>query len=114
MFGDIGSGIIGEDGLSYVSIDPVFSQTVALESYFIFVQSGDGSPVFVQEQTKAYFIVRGEPRVKFVWEIKAKQIDGSNKRNEIYFDESPDQTNYDYGEIAMGYISQIKEGRLTA
>lgn len=114
MFGDIGSGIIGEDGLSYVSIDPVFSQTVALDSYFIFIQSGDGSPVFVQEQTKAYFIVRGEPGVKFVWEIKAKQIDGSNKRNEIYFDESPDQTNYDYGEIAMGYISQIKEGRLTA
>ena len=38
-FGDIGEAVIAEDGLCYVSIDPVFAQCVSLAGYQVFLQS---------------------------------------------------------------------------
>lgn len=74
MFGDVGSGEIGEDGNCYIAIDPVFAATVNLEcEYQVFLQKYGSGDVWVSERTPAFFIVSGSPRLKFGWELKAKQ-----------------------------------------
>lgn len=74
MFGDIGSAKIGEDGLCYVSIDDIFSETVRTDyAYQVFLQPyGDGS-LWVSERHQQYFVVEGTPGLSFGWECKARQ-----------------------------------------
>ena len=65
-----------ESGVCVVSIDPVFSETIAQTvEYRVFLQTeGEGS-VWVTEKNPAFFIVNGTPNIKFAWEIKAVQRD---------------------------------------
>ena len=74
LFGDIGSAQIGEDGLCYVSIDDIFSETVRTDyAYQVFLQPyGDGS-LWVSERHQQYFVVEGTPGISFGWECKARQ-----------------------------------------
>ena len=53
MFGDIGSGQIGDDGLCYIWIDPVFVQTIFGE-YQVFVQGYSDAPFYVAERASDY------------------------------------------------------------
>jgi hypothetical protein len=88
MFGDIGHGVIGEDGLCYVDIDLVFGETVdTVQSYQIFLQSYSKNDVHVYERTKDYFVVKGTPNTEFDWEVKAKQNGYSYERLEKVEDE---------------------------
>ena len=88
MFGDIGHGIIGEDGLCYVDIDLVFGETVdTVQSYQIFLQSYSENNVHVYKRTKDYFVVKGTPNTEFDWEVKAKQYGYSFERLEKVEDE---------------------------
>ena len=74
MFGDIGNGKTGADGLCYVSIDDVFAETVNVcANYQVFLQKcGDGD-IWVEEKNQSYFVVKGTPNLAFDWEVKAKQ-----------------------------------------
>lgn len=69
-FGDMGSGTIDSEGYAKVNIDSLFSETVSVEKYIVFLQ---GSNVRVIEKEREYFVVKGEPGTEFDWEIKAKQ-----------------------------------------
>lgn len=76
FFGDVGHGIIGEDGLCYVDIDSVFSETIDLNhEYYVFLQPYSEKPLYVKQKESGYFIVKGEPGTEFDWEVKAKQAD---------------------------------------
>ena len=76
FFGDVGHGIIGEDGLCYVDIDSVFSETIDLNhEYYVFFQPYSEKPLYVKQKESGYFIVKGEPGTEFDWEVKAKQAD---------------------------------------
>lgn len=73
MFGDVGEGVVGEDGLVYITIDPILSEAVTLTQYQVFLQPyGEGS-LHIEERTPSYFIVKGTPGLAFGWELKAKQ-----------------------------------------
>lgn len=74
MFGDLGSGTIGEDGLCYVEIDDIFSETARADlAYQVFLQAcGEGS-LHVADKSMTHFVVAGTPGLKFDWELKAKQ-----------------------------------------
>ena len=111
MFGDVGEGVIGEDGLCYVPFDAVFAQTIASTQYQVFLQTyGDGQ-CWVQERNSAYFVVEGTPGLAFGWEVKAKQrdydqlrLDRKDFRYGLY--------NEDYGEMAAQYIDDLMQERI--
>ena len=72
MFGDIGEGVLDEDGKAYIFFDPVF-----LQAY------GDGK-CWVERRTPGYFVVEGTPGLSFAWEVKVKQIGYDQWRMEPY------------------------------
>ncbi len=75
--GDIGSGVIGNDGKCYVEINDIFSESVNTSiEYYVFLQKEGPGDLWVSEKEVAYFVVEGTPGLHFSWEIKAK-IKGS-------------------------------------
>lgn len=115
MFGDVGEGIIGDDGYCYVSIDPIFLETISsISKYQVFLQKYGPGECYVSERKSAYFVVAGEPGLSFGWEIKAKQIDLDQSRLQRYerFDERVDVKNeMDYGSEALIHIQDIQRER---
>jgi hypothetical protein len=113
IFGDMGEGVIGDDGTSYVFIDAIFSETIDLDQYQVFLQAyGDGK-CYVQERKKTHFVVAGEPGLKFGWEIKARQVDVSERRLERYSEQAMgSDTVLEYGVPAAEYVEQLRNSRL--
>ena len=74
-FGDIGDGVINDDGLCYVAIERIFSETVSLNNYQVFLQKYGEGDCYVKERKPSHFVVSGTPGLEFGWEIKAKQAD---------------------------------------
>lgn len=75
MFGDVGSGTIGEDGTCVVSIDVVFAETANVNSsYQVFLQKCGPGDLWVADKKPTHFIVEGTPGLWFDWELKARQI----------------------------------------
>ena len=113
LFGDVGEGVIGEDGYCYIMLDAIFAKTITTDQYQVFLQKyGDGD-CWVQERKGAYFIVKGTPGLSFGWELKAKQRDYDQRRLDRNDDEFtvPTQT---YGEDAAKHIDEIRKEREAA
>ena len=82
-FGDIGSGLIGEDGTCIVSIDPVFAETARTDmAYQVFLQKCGEGDLWVSEKRADYFVVKGTASLPFDWEVKAHQRDFESTRLE--------------------------------
>lgn len=113
MFGDIGEGTIGEDGLCYISLDAVFAQTVVTQQYQVFLQRYGEGECWVRERKSGYFIVQGTPGLAFGWEIKAKQRDYDQLRLERA-DEPFAVPEQSYGADAAKYIDDIRKERIPA
>lgn len=113
MFGDVGEGVIGEDGRCYVWLDPIFAQTIATDQYQVFLQQYGSGECWVAERRAACFIVEGAPGLAFGWEIKAKQKDFDQRRLDAPI-ETPERTNADFAAMAQAHIDQIHEGRVSA
>ena len=113
MFGDVGEGEIGEDGLAYIWLDSIFAQTITTGNYQVFLQKyGDGS-AFVKERRADHFVVQGTPGLAFGWELKAKQSDFDQLRLEKDGGQFvPPES--DLGEQAAEYITTLKDGRISA
>ena len=109
IFGDIGHGVIGDDGLCYVDIDQIFFETVDTnQSYQVFLQSYAENNVYVIEKQPQYFVVKGLPNTEFDWEIKAKQLDFPLERlEESIADEDYQET--DYIALANEYLNQYEQ-----
>lgn len=110
MFGDIGEGVIGDDGACYISFDPIFAETINTANYQVQLQKYGQGDCWVSERTSSYFIVEGTPGMSFAWEVKAKQADTPNMRLDL-IDLEAEVTTEDYGQLAIEHITQIKEER---
>ncbi len=108
MFGDVGSGRIGEDGLCYVWIDPVFMQTVSGE-YQIFLQGYSDMCFYVLEKSANYFVVRGPVNSMFDWEIKAKQLGFEQERMDTFKQREKEEKEA-YGSDGARYYQEYMEG----
>lgn len=76
LFGDIGEAIVDADGLAYVDIDDIFSETIAGRvEYQVFLQAEGEGACYVSEKHPRYFVIKGTPNLKVAWELKAKQRD---------------------------------------
>ena len=112
LFGDVGEGVIGDDGRCYVQIDSIFAETVSLDQYQVFLQKYGNGDCWVSDRNGAYFIVEGTPGLSFGWEIKAKQSDFDQLR--LVKREGNDQKankDHDYGSDLLNHIDEINRGR---
>ena len=110
MFGDIGSGTIGDDGYCYVEIDDIFSETARADlAYQVFLQAcGEGS-LYVESKAFTHFVVRGTPGLKFDWEVKCKQRDYEALRMEQPDLDPANIRGVDINESEFGYTDYISE-----
>lgn len=109
IFGDVGHGVIGDDGLCYVDIDQIFFETVDMQqSYQVFLQSYAESNVYVIEKQPQYFVVKGLPNTEFDWELKAKQLDFPIERLEEKLSED-DYEETDYVALASAYLNEYEQ-----
>ena len=75
MFGDVGEGIIDDNGECIIYIDDVFSETIDTQIvYQVFLQSYGKGECYVSERNSSYFVVYGTPLLNFGWEIKGVQL----------------------------------------
>lgn len=76
FFGDIGGAQLDENGICYVDIDDVFSETINSDmQYHVFLQKEGAGDIWVKEKNTNHFVVEGTPNLKFSWELKARQKD---------------------------------------
>lgn len=108
IFGDVGHGVVGADGLCYVDVDQVLLETIDTnQSYQVFLQSYSQHNVYVLERQSQYFIVKGEPHTEFDWELKAKQLDFSIERLDTYSKEK--FKDEDYVCLASEYLRAYEQ-----
>lgn len=90
-FSDIGSGKITEGGC-YVYFDPVFAETIDLNSeYQVFLTQTSKGKIEYAEKKEGYFIVHGDYGTTFDWMVTAGQKDYQTERMEqITIDEKSD------------------------
>ena len=113
MFGDVGEGVIAEDGKCHVWLDPIFAQTIADGQYQVFLQAyGDGQ-CWVKERHPGYFVVEGLSGLAFGWEIKARQRGYDQRRLDVPI-EKPEKDGIDYADMAAQYIERLHNGRMDA
>lgn len=108
MFGDVGEGTIGVDGKCYISIDPIFLETIASGcKYQVFLQKNGKGDVWVSERHEAYFVVEGTESLSFSWELKARQKDYEYDRIDVY-NENVEERDIDYAYIGeMEYQNYV-------
>ena len=76
LFGDIGEAQLDSDGICYVDIDDIFSETIETrQEYQVFLQKEGEGDCWIAEKQKRYFVIKGTPNLKVAWELKAKQRD---------------------------------------
>ena len=76
LFGDIGEAQLDADGICYVDIDDIFSETIELrQEYQVFLQKEGKGDCWIAEKHPRYFVIKGTPNLKVAWELKAKQRD---------------------------------------
>lgn len=102
LFGDVGEAVIDADGLAYVDIDDILSETIAERvEYQVFLQKEGEGDCWIAEKTPRYFVIKGTPNLKVAWELKAKQRDyeltrleqSENKLDEYGFTDEADLLN---------------------
>lgn len=84
LFGDIGEAVLDEEGICYVDIDDIFTETIAGKAeYQVFLQKEGDGDCWIKEKNAGYFVIEGTPHLKVAWELKAKQRDYENIRLEM-------------------------------
>lgn len=112
LFGDVGEGVIAEDGKCYIWLDSVFAQTINSDGYQVFLQKYGQGECYVTERKSNYFVVEGDSGLAFGWEIKARQSDFDMRRLETYDDWEIENT--DYGKLSIEHLDSIKKEREVA
>lgn len=73
-FGDIGTGVINDDGFCMIFLDDTFRKTVNTDvEYLVFLTKEGQGDIWVDEKMPAFFTVKGTKGLKFAYEIKAKR-----------------------------------------
>ena len=115
MFGDIGDGETDENGKCVVVLDDVFRETIIQHAnYQVFLQKCGKGDLWVSEKTESYFVVEGTEKLRFSWEIKAKQRNYESNRLEMEEEKVVTWTEIDYEQegykVLYEYIANIEQG----
>lgn len=121
LFGDCGTGQIGEDGQCYIALDPVYFECTERHSDIrvFLTKYGEGDIYFDYENSigELFLIIKGTPNLKFSWEWKLIQKDFNNRDRlgyyEVIFDNAYMQHGDDFSADAETLISEIQGGYMT-
>lgn len=106
VFGDVGEAVLDENGKCIIMIDDIFSETIVTNiEYQVFLQKEGQGDAWIEKKEDTYFEVAGTPRLKFAWEIKARQKDYETERLEIFDEE--DFTDIDYASEAAEMVDNF-------
>ena len=111
LFGDVGEGIIAEDGKCYIQIDGIFAETISLSQYQVFLQKYGAGDCWVSDRNGAFFVVEGTPGLTFGWELKAKQADLTQFRLDRDMEEINTVNDNDYAKMLEDHIEEIRKER---
>ncbi len=97
-FGDVGSGTIGENGVTSIFIDPVFYETIETGcEYLVYLTRTSESSVDWVEKLTDHFIVHGKPGATFDWMMCAVQKGYSKTRMQaVTIEEEQNGKNSEY------------------
>ena len=111
LFGDIGSAKLDEEGICYVDIDDIFTETIAEQvEYQVFLQPEGEGTCYIAEKAPRYFVIKGSPHLKVAWELKAKQKDYETLRLEPAERNLEEYTNaIDHEQTLEKYIKEQEE-----
>ena len=85
LFEDVGEAVIDDEGLCYVDIDDIFSETIANRAeYQVFLQKEGEGDCWVSDKKPHFFVISGTPGLKVAWDLKAKQGGFETLRLEQY------------------------------
>lgn len=85
LFGDIGEAVLDEEGLCYVDLDDIFSETIASQvEYQVFLQKEGEGDCWIADKQPRFFVIKGTPGLKVAWELKAKQKGYETQRLEQF------------------------------
>ena len=113
LFGDVGEGVIADDGKCYIWLDPVFADTISTDQYQVFLQKYGNGDCWVAERHPGYFVVEGTAGLAFGWELKAKQKDFDQKRLDKA-DKPFTPATFNYGAYAAQHIEDLQKARESA
>lgn len=111
LFGDVGEGMIADDGKCYVYLDPIFAETINTNQYQVFLQKYGSGDCWISERHPGWFVVEGTPGLSFGWELKAKQVDFDQRRLDIPLDIANAKNEINYGAKAAEHINELQEER---
>ena len=102
MFADFGSGVTGDDGNCYISIDAQMQEVCAEMVYQVFLQGIDGD-VRVVEKESTYFKVFGTPGTKFDWFMTLPQRGYEDERFDTYIPPAEVKT---LADLPVGFVDE--------
>ncbi len=109
LFMDIGQGLIDETGICYIDIESIFAETIdRIGDYHIQLTKYGEGDVWLGDKKDTYFIVKGTPKLKFAWEIKAKQKGYANERLEKY-NRHKEVPETDFISLANEYLEEYEK-----
>ena len=95
-FLDIGSASIGEDMCAYIFLDPVFAEVIDRNyEYQVFITQTSEEVTHWVEKYPDYFVVHGEEKATFDWQVVARQRDYQNHYMESVDIEIEEKIEYD-------------------
>lgn len=117
VFEDIGEGKIDNTGICYIYIDSIMQEAINTKcSYQVFLQKYNEGDLFVLERTENYFIVKGNPNLKFGWRFIAKQKGYETERleqekiiiQEEFHSNIEHEKEINYDELASDYLNNYE------
>ena len=111
-FGDYGTGYIDDTGVCYITIDPIFAETIdTCKAPTVFLTCyGEGEIWYDEINSNAEcLVIRGSRGLKFSWEARYAQI-GLDTERLVKVDPIKSTQNYkskdlDYAEVGYEYIN---------
>lgn len=114
LFGDVGEGVIADDGKCYVYLDPIFAETINTNQYQVFLQKYGSGDCWISKRHPGWFVVEGTPGLSFGWELKAKQADFDQRRLDKHEENVDTESKTDYGAEAAKHINELRKEREAA
>ena len=110
LFGDIGEAMLDEEGLCYVGLDDIFTETIADQvEYQVFLQKEGEGDCWIAGKDPRYFVIQGTPNLRVSWELKAKQRDYQAYRLDHDYELEEYSGKYDDASYIENYITEQEE-----
>jgi len=115
MFEDCGTGITDDKGSITIYFDPTWLEVTSTDNeYYLFLQTCGQGELWVSERNESYFKVQGTPRLKFMWNVKARQKGFEIERYKKVDMQQPLSKCMSIHEQTTSEINDKKEARIEA